>query len=109
MRNLLFSENYDWACDRRESCGLRCSHRGKFNGKESVHALQDLPRRTRRGHLLPELGAVPNAMRKPARELLHFPNRAAPPRITQMAEIARKQIVAIATRGLPIPRRSTKL
>src|SRR5207245_9326311 len=99
----------DCACDRKESCGLRCSHRGKFNGNESVHALQDLTRRTRRGHLLPELGAVANAMRKPARELLHFPNRVRPPRITQMAEISREQIVAIAIRGLRIAPRSNKL
>src|SRR4029077_576972 len=81
----------------------------KFEGKESVHTFQDLPLGLRRGYLPPQVSAIANAVREPTRELLHLSNCVGPPRVTQVAEISRKQLIAIAIRGLLIAARSDKL
>src|SRR4029077_10881060 len=93
----------------RDACQLDVSIRGEFNGKEGVDAVEDLRRRVCPCDLPPQLGAIADPVSEPTRELLHFSNRVRPPRVTQVAEVTRKQIVAVTVSGLVIASSSDEL
>ena len=98
-----------WAKWTNEVSSLAIPARREFACEESVHSLEDFPRRLRRCHLPPQLGSLANSMREPARELLHLSDRVGPSRIAQVAEISGEQPVSVVIVRLVISTRRGKL